>query len=282
MDGALMARTNLAGRRLKPEVSALLTLTVLRRERISPSYVRVTLGGGDIERFVHMGFDQWFRLFIPVSEHSLSRLPNKLDTIAYLRYLAIAKTERPVLRNYSVRAYRADGVDGPELDVDFVIHGSAAEGTAGPAATWATSCAPGDAVAILDEGIGFNPSSEGQRLLLVADETGLPAVASILESLPRDAIGRAIVEIPAEGDQQVIDAPGGVELIWVVRDDEQLVPGVRALAAAAALDVPSGPLYAWAVGEQSLPTALRRHWIAAGIPKDDIMFCGYWKASAGH
>jgi hypothetical protein len=53
---------------------------------------------------------------------------------------------------------RPDGPDGPELDVDFVLHGSAADGTAGPAAVWARNCARGDAVAVLDEGIGFNPA----------------------------------------------------------------------------------------------------------------------------
>ncbi|WP_410626009.1 hypothetical protein [Amycolatopsis sp. cmx-8-4] len=40
-----------------------------------------------------------------------------------------------------VRAYRPDGPDGPEFDVGFVLHGSAADGTAGPAATWAQNCA---------------------------------------------------------------------------------------------------------------------------------------------
>jgi NADPH-dependent ferric siderophore reductase len=33
--------------------------------------------------------------------------------------LTVAKVERPILWNYSVRAYR-----DTELDVDFVIHGS--------------------------------------------------------------------------------------------------------------------------------------------------------------
>jgi hypothetical protein len=35
-----------------------------------------------------MGFDQWFRLFIPVSEdsvNSLSRLPNKVNAVAYAK-----------------------------------------------------------------------------------------------------------------------------------------------------------------------------------------------------
>ncbi|GIH97911.1 siderophore-interacting protein [Planobispora siamensis] len=61
-----------------------------------------------------MGYEQWFRLFLPVSGDSLTRLPGKPTTLSYARYLTIPKSSRPVLRNYSVRAYRPEG---PELDV---------------------------------------------------------------------------------------------------------------------------------------------------------------------
>jgi NADPH-dependent ferric siderophore reductase len=33
------------------------------------------------------------------------------------------------------------------------------------------------------------------------------------------------------------------------------------------------------VGEQSLVAAARRHWVAAGVPKRDVTFCGYWRAA---
>jgi NADPH-dependent ferric siderophore reductase len=275
-----VARTNLNSTRVRPRTADLITLRVLRRERISPHFARVTLGHGDIERFIPMGFDQWFRLFIPVGGGSLARVPRRLTTASYLRYLTISKTQRPVLRNYSVRAYRADGPEGPELDVDFVLHGSADDGTAGPAATWATTCAKGDPVAILDEGIGFNPPPEARRVLLVADESGLPAVAGILSSLPGDARGQVLVEIPSQDDEQDLAGPQGVDVRWLVR--EKGVPGRAALAAAQALDLPDEPFFGWTVGEQTLPTRLRRHWVKAGVPKNHIMFCGYWRAGSSH
>lgn len=278
-----MARSNMNTTRIKPVEAQLQTMHVLRRERISPNFARVTLGGGDVERFEARGFDQWFRLFLPVSESSLARLPAKLDTLAYLRYLAIAKTDRAVLRNYTVRAFRDEGPQGAELDIDFVVHGSAAEGTSGPAASWAQSCAPGDAVALLDEGVAYNPAPHlAHHAVLVTDETGLPAAAGILASMPRDARGTAIIEIAHADDRQDVDAPSGVDVRWIVRVDPHATPGVAALAAASALPAPSDPFYAWAVGEQSLPTAMRRHWVKAGVPKDAISFCGYWKATARH
>jgi len=270
-----MARTNVNATRVKPDVSELITLHVVRSERISPSFQRVTLGGGDVERFRPMGYDQWFRLFIPVPGGSLARLPDKLNTIAYLRYLTIAKTSRPVLRNYTVGAYRADG---PQLDVDFVIHGSPDHGDAGPAATWAQRCAAGDPVAILDEGIMFNPPPPVDRVRLVADESALPAVAGVLGSLPTAATGHAVIEVPTDDDRRDLRAPAGVEVTWVVRRDHAALPGRAALAAAEALR-PTETFHGWVAGEQGLVTAVRRHWIATGVPKSSIMFCGYWKAA---
>lgn len=277
-----MARQNLTATRIKPAISELLTLSVRRSERISPGFQRVTLGGGDIERFVPMGFDQWFRLFLPTGEDqdaSLRRLPTRLDALAYAKYLLISRAVRPVLRNYTVRAYRPDGDEGPELDVDFVLH-QAADGTSGPAATWAQRCVVGDAVAILDEGIGFNPPASAiGDLLLVADETGLPAVAGILASLPADASGRAVVEVGHPDDRRPIEGPVWVEVTWVVRTDAHAVPGRAALAAAREVPVPVTG-YGWVVGEQGLCADLRRYWLAAGMPKTSVSFCGYWKA--GH
>jgi NADPH-dependent ferric siderophore reductase len=275
-----VARSSSTGSRRKPEVTELLTLHVLRTARVSTGFVRVTLGGEDAARFRPMGYDQWFRLFIPVADDAvLSRLPDKLDTLAYLRYLAIARTQRPVLRNYTVRAYRPDGPQGAELDVDFVLHGTPEDGTSGPAATWAQTCAPGDAVAILDEGITFPAAAAHDRVLLVADETGLPAVAGVLASLGRETTGVAVVEVPHADDVQDLVGPAGVEVRWVVRDDPHALPGPAVLAAVQALPVPAGPVTAWVVGEQALVAGARRHWVGAGVPKQDVTFCGYWKAA---
>lgn len=275
-----MARTNMHSTRIAPESDGLLTLRVLRRTRLSPGFVRVTVGEGDIERFRFLGFDQWFRLFIPTTDASLARLPNKLDTLAYLRFLTIAKTDRPVLRNYTVRAFRERGASGrPEIDIDFVVHGSVADGTAGPAASWAQSCRAGDVVAIIDEGISYNPApARAGTTLLVADETAMPAAAGILSSLPRGTRGRALLEIAHADDVQELDGPEAVEVSWIVRSAGE-VPGVAALAAAVAAPLPEGMFTAWVAGEQSLATGVRRHWVRAGVPKEAISFTGYWRAA---
>lgn len=273
-----MARTNIQSARIKPETTELLTLHVLRSKRLSPHLMRVTLGRGDVAAFRPMGFDQWFRLFIPATGGSLEQVPRKLDTLSYLRFLATSRTRRPVLRNYTVRAHRSVGLDGPELDVDVVLHGDVDAGTAGPASAWARTCEKGDPVAVLDEGVTFNPAPDVDRVLLVADESALPAVAGILASLPADATGRALIEVPTGEDRQELRAPAGVEVTWISRDDPHATPGRAALAAVRTGPRPDAATHAWVAGEQALASGARRHWVEAGVAKDRITFCGYWRA----
>jgi NADPH-dependent ferric siderophore reductase len=222
---------------------------VLRSERLSPHFARVTIGQDDMVSFTPMGFDQWFRLFIRVAGGSLERLPNKLNAPAY------AKTSRPVLRTYSVRAHRPDG---PELST------STSSSTASP------STAP------------RSPPRPGSR-------TAHPAASTCSSWRTKPACRRsracwsppprrhrhALIELPDAEDRQALDAPPGVEVTWLPRT-RGAVPG--ALAAAQDLPVPPGAVHGWVVGESATAVALRRHWVRAGIPKNDIMFCGYWKA----
>lgn len=270
-------------RMVKPESSELIHLTVLRAQRLSPHWMRVTFGEGEIEKFRPMGFDQWFRLFLPIGgEAGLERVPPKANRMfGYLKFLRIPDGERPVMRNYTVRAYRpaADGRRA-ELDVDFVLHGSAADGTAGPASRWAETCRPGEHVLIIDEGLAFNPERGTERVLLVGDETALPAIASICASLPSTATGTALVEVPAEGDALEFEHPAGIEVIWLPRP--QGVPaGSFALETLRTTTLPDAPFHAYAAGEQALASGARKHLVGErGVDKHAVSFCGYWKIGA--
>lgn len=268
---------------VKPESSELIHLSVIRTERLSEHWMRVTLGGGDIEKFRPMGFDQWFRLFLPIGgDAGLDRVPAKANKMfGYLKFLRIPDGERPVMRNYSVRAHRpATAESGAEIDVDFVLHGSAADGTAGPASRWAETCTPGEHVLIIDEGLTFNPQRGTDRVVLIGDETALPAIASICASLPADATGTAIVEVPSDEDALEFPHPLGIEVVWIVRPDS-LAPGALALARLADTALPEAPFHAYAAGEQSLAAGVRKHLVGArGVDKNAVSFCGYWKIGA--
>ncbi|MFD5224345.1 siderophore-interacting protein [Microbacterium sp. NPDC058342] len=279
---------------VKPVSPELIHLTVLRTQRLSGRWMRVTLGGGEVDRFTPMGYDQWFRLFLPIGgEAGLERVPEKANKVfGYLRFLRIPDGERPVMRNYTVRAHRAATADaGAEIDVDFVLHGSAGAGaeraparrpdaTAGPASRWAETCRPGEHVLVIDEGLCFNPARGEDRVVLVGDETALPAIAGICASLPASASGRVVIEVASQDDALAFPHPAGVEVQWVVRTEAD-APGVGALQALRGLELPDAPFHAYIAGEQALASGARRLLVGErGVEKDRVSFTGYWKLGA--
>jgi NADPH-dependent ferric siderophore reductase len=254
---------------------ALSVVEVRRTERISPNFVRVTLGGEQFAEMPDHGFDHWFRLYLPrESGETNFDLPHHLDMLGYLKYLRMDRATRPPMRNYTSRDFRKHAL---EMDVDFVVHGDE-----GLATRWATRAKAGDRVALLDQGTGFDHDPAATHVLLVTDETGLPAVAGILRDLPGDKLGTAIIEVPHAEDVQELDAPSGVDVQWLVRDDPHGKPGELALDAVRGWTKPDGTLQAYCVGEQALATGARRHLVnELHVPKSAVAFVGYWRMGKG-
>ncbi|MFC7449202.1 siderophore-interacting protein [Rhodococcus daqingensis] len=278
---------------VKPEHRQFLRARVLGSKQVSPSFVRVTIGGDELREFTPMGFDQWFRMFIPAAGASAARgnasgqtalrLPSATSNLWYAQLLAMSKSSRPVVRNYTVRGFRPAeqavyGEDVPELDIDFVCHGADGHGDPGPASTWATSVAPGDELALLDEGLIYNPTPEARWQLLVGDESALPAILGIVSSAPADLRAEVFLEIPHADDAQEVATPDGVNVHWLVRSDPHARPGALALETVRRAQLPDGPSYTFAAGESDLATGVRRHLVNdRKVPKSDITFTGYWR-----
>ncbi|MCS5734599.1 siderophore-interacting protein [Herbiconiux daphne] len=269
-------------KQVRPQNAHVILAEVARTERVSPNVVRVTFGGEALRQFEPMGLDQWFRLFLPRAGQDVLRLPTRSSALWYAQFLRMPKQQRPYVRNYTVRAYRAAGTPAgggvlahPELDVDFVVH----EPASGPASDWAVSARPGATAGILDQGVTYVADPAVDWHLIVADETGLPAAAGVLAALPRQARGHAFLELPDAADAQPLDAPPGLAVHWLPRTDHR-TPGVLALETVAGGPLEPGRGYAHLVGESALVTGLRRHLVAAGMGKGDITFVGYWRS--GH
>ena len=243
---------------------------VIEAQRISPHFVRLTLAGDDLADWRDLGFDQWFRLAVPTSDHTrFDNLAETFDTAGYLRYLTLPRATRPVIRNYTVRQFRPET---GELDIDFVVHGD--DGIAGP---WAGSLPLGASVALIDQGCGYRPI-DADWTLLVGDESALPAIAGILRDLPREVRGHALIEVPDFDDQQEVEAPDGFSVHWIVRRPDVPI-GRTAIDHLQELPFPDGTVNAFAAGESKLATGARRHLINdRGVPKSNITFCGYWRA----
>lgn len=254
---------------IKPEVRQVLTAEVVASKQLSPNFVRVTLGGEGLRSFTPMGYDQWFRLFLPRDGQTTLRLPTRASALWYAQYLMMSTETRPAARNYTVRAYRPDG---PELDIDFVTHGDG-----GPASAWAQSVAAGTEVGLLDEGLIYQPVEDVEWQLIVGDESALPAIAGILGS-SSSLRAEVFLEIPHPDDAQDLAVPDGVELHWLPRTDPHARPGALAAATVEAATLPLGPCYAFLAGESQLVTGLRRHLVEQrGMPKPNVAFTGYWR-----
>ncbi|MFI6638738.1 siderophore-interacting protein [Streptomyces sp. NPDC050504] len=271
-----MARAGKTGKYRKPEEREFLVAQVVGRKRISPNFVRVTVGGPALSGFRPMGYDQWFRLFLP-TERGL-RLPKRTNGLWVAEYFLMSKDSRPIGRNYTVRAHREQGTygEGPEIDVDFVLHEDA-KGELGPAAAWARDAAAGDEIGIFDEGITFLPPRDAGWRLLVGDETALPAIAGIIGSADDGVRTEAYIEIPHVDDAQPVEPRDGTTVHWVTRG-EGAPYGEAALTALRTASLPDGPGYAWAAGGQRLASGVRRYLVGErGFDKDAVTFTGYWR-----
>src|SRR5690625_4790447 len=70
---------------------------VVKTERISPNFVRVTLAG--LEGLENWGADHWCRLFFTRQGQDVLQLPTRTAEIGwYLQYLATPKARRPWVR----------------------------------------------------------------------------------------------------------------------------------------------------------------------------------------
>ncbi|MFI9638679.1 siderophore-interacting protein [Micromonospora sp. NPDC051925] len=283
----------------------LFDVQVRAARRLSPSFLRVTFTGPDLDRFADNGYDQRMKLVLPLPGRHGVHLPGGVDWYAHWR--ALPEAERCPIRTYTVRAVRQHLA---EVDVDLVLHGDS-----GPAGRWALRARPGDEAGLLGPdagydgehgGVEFRPPSAG-RLLLAGDETAVPAISAILERLPLDARGRVLLEVPDPADELPVVAPPGITVDWLARDGgghgSRLLPAVAAAAqrllstggpapAAPIADVdvdrtllwevptPSAPVpvYAWLAGEAGVIRTLRRHLVAdRGMDRRAVAFMGYWR-----
>jgi NADPH-dependent ferric siderophore reductase len=203
---------------------------VARVERITPHFTRVTFAGDELAGFGTAGLDQRVKVVLPLPGRGFAAFPQGADWYGAWRQLP-AEHRNP-FRTYTIRAVRPEL---REVDVDFVTHGDT-----GPGSAWAGRAQPGDEIVLVgpDElsedrtiGIDWRPG-DVDTVLLAGDETAAPAICAILESLPDDAAGAALIEVPSADDALPVRAPEGVEVRWLPRradqvHGERLVPAVR-------------------------------------------------------
>nr|WP_277210788.1 siderophore-interacting protein [Isoptericola croceus] len=204
---------------------------VKRVTRLCPSFVRITFTGDDLDQFADNGADQRIKFLLPAPCGGWEYL-DRQNPDWFTSWRALPEERRNPLRTYTVRAVRP-GLR--EVDVDIVLHGDT-----GPASRWANGARPGTPLVLLGPnaahpgghgGREFAPPATSHALLLAGDETAVPAIASICEALPGDAVGEVFLEVPHREDRWTLAAPAGVRITWLAREDDEhgalLVPAVQ-------------------------------------------------------
>lgn len=164
--------------------------------------------------------------------------------------------------------------------VEFAVH----EG--GLAGDWAADAQPGDELDLTGPVGAWELDADATELVLACDETGVPALLAIAETVASgESAGasapriRAFVEVADAGERR--DLPAGVETTWLLRSDHPgVAPGdlLGALADTLSCD---DSAQAWVAGEAQAVLKLRAHLQGdLGLQRARISAVAYW--TRGH
>jgi NADPH-dependent ferric siderophore reductase len=205
----------------------------------------------------------------------------ELDGFSYLpgqdvMLLVAAEGNKPLRRRYTIR--RLDPARRL-LTLDIVLHGD------GPGERWVRSARPGDRI----EGIAprgkISPSPEADWHLFMGDESAMPAILAMTESLPGDSEATIVLEIPDPEDEQDVTASARTRVSWLHRLGGQAGDPAALSAEAAEVELPPGSGHAYLLGEAKVVLGLREILAGRGLAEDQMSPKAYWgrgRANAGH
>jgi NADPH-dependent ferric siderophore reductase len=229
-------------------------LEVLRVSEVTPLMRRITLHGPELAGFVSLGSDDHVKLLFAQTAEEQAALES---------FTPGGDGPRPTMRDYTPRRY--DAATG-ELDIDFVLHGE------GPAATWAAQAQPGQCLHIAGPRGSMIVPDMFDSYLLIGDETALPSIARRLEALPANRSALVVVEVANPDEQQTFHSAAQVDVIWIVRGEQDLVQVTRKL------EMPEGRLYAWVATESALSRKVRAVLLNEfGLDEAAVKAAGYWR-----
>lgn len=255
--------------------------TVMGRRQLSAHLVTVTLG--DLGDFPTTGVpDEYVRLLIapPSAATDPASPPGAgadlvLPEIDEATWTITYPDGAPELthRVYTISDHRV--VDGDvQVDIDIALHEQ------GIGSDWARTCMVGSRVGLMEpRGLYAAPDGVPWQLL-VADITGLPALARILRGLQPGQRADVVVVLTDADDEIPLPSAGDVAVRWqVVEHDADVSDALT--AAVVDRELPEESRYVWLAGEARASRAVRRHLRRElGWPQSDFYTCGYWQVDA--
>jgi len=227
---------------------------------------RITFTGDKLAEYPNDGPATHFKLLLPAPGQTEIALPTAgPDGLVW-------PEPRPLRRTYTPRYVDRDA---RRLVVDFVLHG---DGTGGPASKWAAAARVGDQVVVTGARGSYRIDPDAAWTLLVADETALPAVGTILDDAPAGARVLLVAEVADEAEELKFDTTADLSVTWRHRGTDHAGPGMLAARAVQETELPGGRGAGWIGLEASAMRTVRRHLLGErGLDRDQLYTRGYWK-----
>lgn len=125
---------------------------------------------------------------------------------------------------------------------------------------------------------GFHVPEWARWVLLAADSSAIPAVATILE-VERSLPIRCVIEVDDASDRVELPDQSPASVHWPTRG-AGTAPG-SILLSALRDGLPAGPGFCWVAGEASAIRQARTYLVADGrLDRDSVVTRGYWRLGA--
>lgn len=242
-------------------------LKVSRKEFITPHYIRVHLTGEKVSLFENTTVGVNNKILIPPRGCDRIYFPEFDDEKK--RWKPQSPEVRPAIRTYT---HRGIDLKANEIWIDFVAHGDE-----GPASAWAISAKPGDVLGVMMKDGKSELYARAENYLLVADATGIPVLAAILEDLPETAKGVCIIEVHGKEDEQQLQTQAEVSFIWLHNKHPQM--GSQLAEEVKRQILPEANRFAYVAAEFSTVKDIR-HYLRKekDWQQKELYAYSYWKA----
>jgi NADPH-dependent ferric siderophore reductase len=166
----------------------------------------------------------------------------------------------PARRHYTIRRLKDS-----TLEVDFVLHGDS------PATRWAKNAQPATMIEAAGPRGRTSVNPQAARHIFVGDETCLPGIFAMAESLPASAKADILLEIATLEDKQELRSAAQIALTWIVRGQGSLLESLKALEPA------PHNTHAYIIGETAQVRDQRHYLVERGFTREQITAEGYWR-----
>ena len=241
-------------------------MTVVDVFDLTPRMKRVRLSGDDLGRFARFG-GMHVRMLFPTASVAEPEWPTLGPN-----GLAVWPPEdrKPAPRAYTIRKF---DVERGWMDIDILVHPGDSVGS-----RWALLARSGMKVGIMGP-VGRPVPQDAQWYVLGADETGLPAMARMLETLPQDTRGMAFLEVADEAERQQVENRTAIDLNWIYRNGVSAGTDGRLAEAVLGTAWPAGlTCFGWFAAEAGQASRVRDTWrTQRGLGRDTTLAATYWR-----